>query len=154
MNEKKSISVVVHGDDFTALGTDHALDWYETEPAKHFELKIRGRLGEGCPGDNELRILNRVVRITPTGLTYEADPRHADLLAQSMTLTDANSVATPGVKDPQAEYQLDKRDEISPVIQLADPCHDIPAKSGGMHHSVVDPNSPMPSMVNAMVQNK
>ena len=154
VNEKKNISVVVHGDDFTALGTDQDLDWYETELAKHFELKIRGRLGEGCPGDNELRILNRVVRITPTGLTYEADPRHADLLAQSMTLTDANSVATPGVKDPEAEYQLDKRDEISPVTQLADPCLDIPAKSGGMHHSVVDPNSPMPSMVNAMVQNK
>ena len=95
-----------------------------------------------------------MVRITPTGLTYEADPRHADLLAQSMTLTDANSVATPGVKDPEAEYQLDKRDEISPVTQLAEPCPDIPARSGGMHSSVTNPNSQMPSMVNAMVQNK
>ena len=72
--------MVVHGNDFTALGTDSNLDWYEKEMARHFEIKIRGRLGEGCVGNNELRILNRVVRITPTGITYEAHPRRVDLL--------------------------------------------------------------------------
>ena len=40
------ISVVVHGDDFTALGTDSALDTYESELLKKFDLKLRGRLGE------------------------------------------------------------------------------------------------------------
>ena len=84
VNTKRNISVVVHGDDFTALGTDQDLDWYESELAKHFENQIRDRLGEGCPGVNELRIWNRVVRITPAGITYEADPRQADLLAQSI----------------------------------------------------------------------
>ena len=78
------------------------------------------------------------------------DPRHADLLAQSMTLTDANPVATPGVKDPEAEYQLDKRDEIPPVTQLSDP----PTKPGEMRDSVVGPNSQILSMINATVQNK
>ena len=43
----RDISVVVHGDDFTALGTDADLDFYETRLAEHFELKIRGRIGEG-----------------------------------------------------------------------------------------------------------
>ena len=99
VHKARGLSIVVHGDDFTALGTDPELDWYEKELAKHFELKIRGRLGEGCPGENELRILNRIVRITPTGLTYEADPRHVDLLAESMSMTSANAVGTPGVKD-------------------------------------------------------
>ena len=39
------ISVVVHGDDFTALGTDEGLDLYEAGLAKAFETKVRGRLG-------------------------------------------------------------------------------------------------------------
>ena len=81
------VSIVVHGDDFTALGLDPDLDWYESELAKNFELKIRGRLGEGCKGDSQLRIFNRIVTITKSGLMYEADIRHVDLLSGSMTMT-------------------------------------------------------------------
>ena len=60
-------------------------------------------------------------RITPKGLTVDADPRHTELLAQSLGLTDSNAVATPGVKDPEAEYALDKRNEIAPVTNLSQP---------------------------------
>ena len=81
-HKERNIAVVVHGADFTALGTDPNLNWYEAEMARHFEIKIRGPLGEGCARDNELRILNRVVRVTPDGLTSEADPRHTDLLSE------------------------------------------------------------------------
>ena len=116
----KNISVVVHGDDFTALGDDDTLDWYEGEMAKHFEIKIRGRLGEGCKGPNEIRILNRVVRIDEKGLSYEADPRHTDLLAESLNLTKANAVGTPGVKDPEPDYSATKQDECGPSTGLGD----------------------------------
>ena len=44
-HEKWGVSVVVHGDDFTALGTDESLDLYEAGLQKAFECKIRGRLG-------------------------------------------------------------------------------------------------------------
>ena len=77
-HEKWGISVVVHGDDFTALGTDEALDLYEAGMKKAFEIKIRGRLGTDEKDDKEIRILNRIVRITPKGLFYEADPRHVE----------------------------------------------------------------------------
>ena len=120
VHEERGLSVVVHGDDFTALGDDQQLDWYETQLAQHFEIKIRGRLGEGCPGDNELRILNRVVKITPNGLTYEADPRHTDLLAQSLNLSTSNSVSTPGQKDAEPCYEGVKDDEIAPVNNFND----------------------------------
>ena len=103
----------MHGDDFTALGLDDDLDWYETEFAKHFELKIRGRIGEGCGGENEIRILNRIVRLTPEGLTYEADPRHVDILAASLGLAAANAVTTPGVKSTEADYTAQKANESS-----------------------------------------
>ena len=72
----RDLSVVVHGDDFTALGSDKKLEWYEAKLAESFELKIRGRLGEGCTGPQQIRILNRIVTLDDTGPTYETDPRH------------------------------------------------------------------------------
>ena len=35
----RGISVVVHGDDFTALGLKHDLDWYQSALSEHFEIK-------------------------------------------------------------------------------------------------------------------
>ena len=46
----REITVVVHGDDFTALGTDEDLDWYESRIKEAFEIKIKRLLSEGCPG--------------------------------------------------------------------------------------------------------
>ena len=40
-------SLVVHGDDFTELGTPTGLDKYEKGMANFFECKFRGRLGHG-----------------------------------------------------------------------------------------------------------
>ena len=59
---KWNIQVVVHGDDFTALGTDEAIDWYTKQLEAVFEIHIRGRLRVGCE-QREIKILNRVVRI-------------------------------------------------------------------------------------------
>ena len=61
-------------------------------------MKIRGRLGEGPDDDKEIRILNRIVRVLPNGVSYEADPRHAELLAKSLGLTECKPVTTPGIK--------------------------------------------------------
>ena len=104
----RKITCVVHGDDFTSLGSDKELDWLEKQLAANFELKIRGRLGVGCPGENEIRILNRILRLTPEGLEYEADPRHVDLISTSLELTSANSVVTPDVKNPEPELEAQK----------------------------------------------
>ena len=100
----RNLHLVVHGDDFTTMGCKADLDWMEVELAKHFELKIRGRLGENCDGPQQIRILNRIVTITDEGLLYEADPRHVDLLSQSLGLTVTNSVLTPGVKESNPDY--------------------------------------------------
>ena len=53
----RHLSLVVHGDDLTAMGLQEDLDWYESELGKSFKLKIRGRLGEDCEL-KEMRILN------------------------------------------------------------------------------------------------
>ena len=44
-------------------------------------------------------MLNRVLRLTPEGISYEADPRHAELL-EMMLGPSPTSVATPGARPP------------------------------------------------------
>ena len=76
-------------------------------------MKIRGRIGEGCPGPIQIRILNRIVTLTDAGLMYEADPKHVDLLKASLGLVAGNAVLTPGVKDPEIDEIAIKSDDIS-----------------------------------------
>ena len=57
--------------------------------------------------DKEIRLLNRIIRITDEGLLYEADPRHAELLAKSMNLQQCRQAATPGVKKPFSDDIMD-----------------------------------------------
>ena len=99
--------MVVHGDDFSALGSDESLGKYEAGLRKSFECKMRGRLGSEPDDLKEIRMLNRIIRIAPTGLLYEADPRHAELLAKSMGLDDCRKVVTPGVKKAFTEDVMD-----------------------------------------------
>ena len=91
---------MVHGDDFTALGVDASLDLHEQGLRKIFELKLRGRVGEGVDDLHEIRVLNRILRCDSEGLRYEADPRHAELLARALGLEEASKMSTPGVKNP------------------------------------------------------
>ena len=53
------VSVVVHGDDFTALGTSEGLDAYEKGMQEAFECKLKGRLGTAENDCKEMRVLNR-----------------------------------------------------------------------------------------------
>ena len=78
------VPLVVHGDDFTALGSDDGLDKYEKGMLRAFECDIRGRLGPEAKDAKEIKILNRSLRVVPEGLRYEADPGHAELLATAL----------------------------------------------------------------------
>ena len=101
----------MHGDDITTFGVDSDLDWFRKALGKSFELKVRGRVGEGVGATNDMRILNRVVEMLPDGLTYEADPRHVELILNTLGLTSANAVMTPGIKETVAIYSAIKVNE-------------------------------------------
>ena len=44
-------------------------------------------------------MLNRVIGRTSTGLTYEADQRHAEILTNELGVRGCKPVATPGARD-------------------------------------------------------
>ena len=92
--------MVVHGDDFTALGTPGGVNKYKKGMADSFECNFKGRLGHGPDDVKETRVLNRIVRITDSGLLYEADPRHAEMLARAPSLETCKAMVTPGVNLP------------------------------------------------------
>ena len=62
-----------------------------------------------------MRILNRIARITPTGVRYGADPRHHELLVRCMGLEAGSSDITPGVKPAEPETSEVKGDKMQCV---------------------------------------
>ena len=101
------VSVVCYGDDFTALGTGAGLSMYGACMAKAFDCDVRGRLGSGPGGLKEVKILNRILRVTPRGLSYEADPRHTELLARALGRESSGRQGTPGIKEYQEHAVAD-----------------------------------------------
>jgi hypothetical protein len=48
-HEGRNVRVVVHGDDFTVLGTVKGLDWFRQMIQDKMEVKFKGRLERGKP---------------------------------------------------------------------------------------------------------
>ena len=57
----------------------------------------------------ESRILNRIVRWTPSGWEYEADQRHAELIIQMMGVERGKAVTTPGEEEPSWKVEENER---------------------------------------------
>ena len=43
-----------------------------------YEFTVGGRLGPGPKDDKGISVLNRIIRWTPKGIQYEADPRQVE----------------------------------------------------------------------------
>ena len=99
------VRAVVHGDDFVFLGPGSALGQVRRHMQKWYELKVRSMLGPEPGDDKQATILGRILRWGSTALTYEADPKHAELLIKGLGL-DAGST---GVQMPCGvdHYALD-----------------------------------------------
>ncbi len=104
----REIECSIHGDDLTATGPKCNLDWYKAELEKVYELKESARLGPGPNDDKEAQMLHRIIRWTPEGLEYEADPRLHEQVVQDLGLKGCKGVGTPGVKPTYEQIQSDK----------------------------------------------
>ena len=75
------------------------MEWYRTILSQAFELGDCKILGHGVNEVQEVKILNRVLKLHKDCLTFEADPRHVELLARSLNLSECRKVSTPGAKE-------------------------------------------------------
>jgi len=103
---QRKISMSVHGDDFTSTGPEQSLRWLDAQLRSAYEIKTKylgpdERLGHL----QEVRVLNRVIRWSEDGITYEADQRHSELIVADLGLEAAKGVTTPGSRDDVAKAE-------------------------------------------------
>ena len=104
----RRIVATVHGDDFTIAGPKHQLDWMKEQMQSKYELTETGRIGPGEDDDKEVKVLNRIIRWTPSGIEYEGDPRQVERLIIDLGLENTKHTGTPGMKQTWDQVQQDK----------------------------------------------
>ena len=91
--------------------------------AQAFEIKVKATLSEEKGYDREARVLNRVIRLTEHGISYEADPRHVELVVKALDLQRQPKTVTPGVKDDDVDI---------------DALLDVDATEDALDHDILD----------------
>ena len=95
-NPEKKTRIYVHGDDYVSIGSPEALTWMHAKLESKYQVKTQ-LLGPGH--EQQLKIFNRIVTWhNHRGITYEADPRHAELVIEQLGLQKASTVSTPGTR--------------------------------------------------------
>ena len=122
-----NLQLVVHGDDFTCLGTDASLDKWESAMSAAFQVKLKGRIGHDDHDKKSMRVLNRLLTVVSNGLIYEPDPRHIELLARSLGLETCKLQTVPGIKDTSHPCDKEEEEEEQPDQQLINSIFAAPA---------------------------
>ena len=97
-HDSREIRIVVHGDDFLAIGRESQLKWYKAEMEKSLEVKTT-MIGPSRRHDKQLTMLNRQVTWRKDGISWAADKRHVEEMLKDLNLKDANGVACPSTED-------------------------------------------------------
>ena len=97
-NPKTDVAVMVHGDDFVAVGDTKGLAGIRKALEGKYKLKVQ-TLGARKECTREIRVLNKVVRYTDTGIELEADPRHAEIVVRDLGLSESKISKVPGQKE-------------------------------------------------------
>jgi hypothetical protein len=116
-HEGLGVRCIVHGDDFVLSGRAGALDEVKAGMHERFLLKELGRLGGGQGELRELRVLNRIIRWTPAGLKYEADPRHAEILVRGVAGAE-RALSAPGTSSKDYESPSDEAELPDAIARL------------------------------------
>lgn len=78
-----SLSVFVHGDDFVAVGPGDSVKKLEGFLKQRYKVKSQ-IMGPDVGDEQELKILNRIVKYSDKEVSIEADPRHCDIIVREM----------------------------------------------------------------------
>ena len=111
-HEARGIRTLGHGDDYVSVGTPCQLKRFEEQLERKYKIKTQ-LLGFGGEQLRELKISNGIVAWNGgKGLTYEADPRHVEIVVEQYQLSEAKTVTTlvareEGATQSDAQEMLD-----------------------------------------------
>ena len=106
VNATRDLKVSIHGDDITVLGFEDDLMWLYKQIDTRYEMKFGGLLGPDKTDVQDVAILNRLVHYSATATTFEADPRHVEIILNELNLTTAKTVSSPGVSSSKPDETL------------------------------------------------
>ena len=106
----KQLIVEAHGDDFTNIGSEDDLNLFRSQINGAFAFKHKARLGPDTNDDKSVRVFNRIIYWEYlSGIKYDTDQRHGEILVESMALQSAKEVSTPGIKEHGGEGALSNK---------------------------------------------
>ena len=100
-HDERDIYVNVHVDDFLCLGEKIALEWLHKALSKQFLLK-KEILGPDAGESRNVTFLGRELRWTNSGIDYEPDRKHVQVLLEEWGLETCRGVVSPGQKEDEA----------------------------------------------------
>ena len=96
-HRQRKIKVAVHGDDFVSEGVWKELLWMDEVLGKEFSIETE-ILGPDEGEVKELRVLNRVIGREKSGIVWEGNPRHAEIVVEQLAMLKSKPVTTPGAE--------------------------------------------------------
>ena len=96
----EDLTLLVHGDDFFVLGDDEGQSFMKEVLKKRYEFRTDGYMGMDESDDSHVTVLNRLITLDKKSgtITFEADPRRAEMIVPQLGLDSAKAVATPNEK--------------------------------------------------------
>ena len=117
-HEKQQTGALCHGDDVVLVGKRRHLRQGGKGLTDKYSIKARW-IGPGRKDDRSGQVLGRVVSIGKGGISYEADPRHAEIFVEALELQNAKPVTNPGWKEEVEEGELLEGEERTAYRALA-----------------------------------
>ena len=96
-HEAKVVSVLVHGADFVAVGDPKCFAETDAGLSKKYNIKHE-TLGSDKKDLKEIKVFNKIIRVTDGGPELVADLRHAELVVRELGIKNCKLSKVPGSK--------------------------------------------------------
>ena len=97
-HKEKNVNLLVHGDDFFAVGREGDLGHLKKTLEAKYELKTQ-MIGPHPNDQKSMKVLGRIISYHDWGIQYESDPSHLELALKTMNMVGCKTVTTPWVKE-------------------------------------------------------